>query len=162
MNWRNMQFSASRFFSWRWAAIALVAIVLIIYFGHSSIDQNQQSTTGSVAEIDDGSLVVRGMLSLILIIGLIVALAVVVRKMNFRGGTRKNAGQVQIISSVFIGSKKQIVLVRIMDRVLALGITEASINKLAEFPGSVQDEVGTNEEKKQGADFMTLLEGWRK
>lgn len=162
MDWRSMQFPASRLFSRGSVVIGLAVIVLIIYAGYVTIDHSEKDTIEPTSKSDDGSLVVRGVLSLVLIVGLIAALAVAMRRMNFRTGRGKAAEQVQIISSVFIGSKKQIVLMRVMNRVLVLGVTDAAINKLAEFPNPSPDENGAKEAMKPEADFMSMLEGWRK
>lgn len=161
MNWKNSSIPARRIFLGV-AVIAVLIAALMIYAESASIGQHEEATLETKTKSDDGSILARGMLSLVVVFGLIIVIAIAMRRMNGRAGRGKAAEQMHVISSVFIGSKKQVVLMRVMNRVLVLGVTEAAINKLAEFPSTSQEEDGAKNAIKPDSDFMSMLEGWRR
>jgi flagellar biosynthetic protein FliO len=144
------------------AAIAVTVAALAIYAGYASTGQTGKAAADAQSISNDGGIVARGMLSLIVVAGLMAVIAVAMRRMRARAGRRKSAEHMQVLNSVFIGSKKQIVLMRVMNRVLVLGVTEAAISKLAEFPDASQHEDGANDAAQPGAGLVSLLDGWRR
>lgn len=82
---------------------------------------------------DGTSVMVRAILSLAAILALIIASAFVFRRFSQRQRRAAGRQQLAVIGSIFLGPKKQIVLVRVLNRLLVLGVTESSMTKLAEL-----------------------------
>jgi flagellar protein FliO/FliZ len=110
---------------------ALIALVLLFYLAGSAFQPT--TTSGVPPGSDDAGVMGRAVLSLVFIFGLIAAGAFALRQLRRRTSGGANSRQLQILGSIFIGPKKQIMLVRAMNQVLVLGVTEAAINKLAEM-----------------------------
>jgi flagellar protein FliO/FliZ len=70
-------------------------------------------------------------LALALIVALVVALGYVVKRLN-QGGLR-NAGDIKVVASTFLGPKERILLVEVNDRQILVGVNPQSINALSEF-----------------------------
>lgn len=83
-----------------------------------------------------GDSLVQALCGLGLLLGLLVAFAVLMRKMSSGGPlSRKPArpGSVALISSTSVGTRERVVVLEIGDRWIVAGVTPSSINTLAEM-----------------------------
>jgi len=89
--------------------------------------------------------------ALVVTLGLVFACAFAVRRF---GGIGVRSGQlIQVLSAAPIGSRERIVLIKVHDRQMLVGVTTASITPLHVFDASAPDvPVATN-------DFKTILKG---
>ena len=78
-----------------------------------------------------GDHILQVLLALLLVIGLVVALGLVVRRMNH--GAFKSGGDIRVVASTFLGPKERILLVRVRDREVLLGVNPQCISALGEF-----------------------------
>lgn len=127
-------------------------------------EQHVVPTTGTATTpkpAEWGDVMPRALLSLVGIVALVVLLGFATRRFRQR---QRGAGQQQleVISSIFIGPKKQLVLARAIDRLLVLGVTESAITKLADLPYDSyrQPASGSNEEPK--TSFDRVLSRWER
>ncbi|MDH3643472.1 MAG: flagellar biosynthetic protein FliO [Gammaproteobacteria bacterium] len=72
-------------------------------------------------------------LALALIVALVIALGYVVKRLN-HGGLR-NAGDIKVVATTFLGPKERIVLVEVKGRQVLVGVNPQSIRTLTEFDG---------------------------
>ena len=78
-------------------------------------------------------------LALLLIVGLIAALAWFTRRM--RGGfTRGSAARIQVLGAQSLGPKERAVLVRIGDTDILVGVAASAVNTLHVFPSGSNTE----------------------
>lgn len=70
-------------------------------------------------------------LSLALVVGLMLLLAWLVR--TLRGRVQAGGHQLEVLSATHVGPKERIVLVRVRDRELLLGVGPQSVTALGEF-----------------------------
>ncbi|MFO8032374.1 MAG: flagellar biosynthetic protein FliO [Desulfohalobiaceae bacterium] len=71
--------------------------------------------------------------SLLLLLGLILLGFYLLKRFGPRAGLRFAAGeQIKLLGQVSLGPKRQLVLVRFLNRLLLLGVTETNIQLLAE------------------------------
>jgi flagellar biosynthetic protein FliO len=88
-------------------------------------------------------------LPLILVLGLLYAALLFVRKSGFQfGKNRNNISQIKVISTQAIMNKKFISIVKVQDSYLVLGVSENSINLLKELD-TIEEEVENNLQPKQ-------------
>jgi flagellar protein FliO/FliZ len=65
-----------------------------------------------------------------------------IRKYSFQARTNQSLGvDIKVLSSKMILPKKYISVIKVKDRGLVLGVSEASINLLKEFDVSPEDEI---------------------
>ncbi|MEE4283031.1 MAG: flagellar biosynthetic protein FliO [Pseudomonadales bacterium] len=81
-------------------------------------------------------------LALVLIVGLVFLLGYVVRR--FQGLKGHKSGQLKIVDSAYLGPKEKLVLVRIADQHVLVGMNAQCITKLAQLDA--------------GSDFSTALD----
>ncbi|XOV81529.1 MAG: flagellar biosynthetic protein FliO [bacterium] len=70
-------------------------------------------------------------LALVLIVGLVVLLGYVVRR--FQGVQGQQSGQLRIVDSTYLGPKEKLVLVRIADQHVLIGMNAQCITRLAQL-----------------------------
>jgi len=104
------------------------------------------------------SLLSRFALSLILIIVLIWGTVYLLRRASNPGKTGKSV-MIKVMARTFIAPKKGIYLVRVAGKVIALGITDSQITKLAEFSPEEVFEFPTNPNQSglEGHTFLRQL-----
>lgn len=91
-------------------------------------------------------------LALALIVALVVALGYVVKRLN-HGGLR-NAGDIKVVATTYLGPKERILLVEVNGRQILLGVNAQSIRALSEF----ETEVSSSQRNTQ-TSFEKVLEG---
>lgn len=80
--------------------------------------------------------------SMVVIVLLIFAVVFFLRRFVLnRNGLGSGAGAIRILSSSFIGPKKSIHLVKVLNRVLVLGVSETHIQTLSEFGAEEVDRL---------------------
>jgi len=95
-------------------------------------------------------------LPLILILGLLYATLIFVRKTGFTVGKNTNSlSQIRVVSTQAIMHKKLISIVKVQNSYLVLGISENSITLLKELD-SINEEINENEQKLK-PKFSELL-----
>ncbi len=106
--------------------------------------------------------IVKMVLALACIVGLIFGVVFVLKRF-LPGATRAANERVDMymVGQLPLGSRQRIAVVRVHDRTLVLGISEASINTLAELtpkPAAGQDQKEADD-PKIFADLLTLRKG---
>lgn len=104
-----------------------------------------------------------GLMSLVVVLGLIGAVAVVVRRL-VPSVRSMSSGSIEVIGRHTLAPKQSIALIRVGRRVLLLGITAERINSLCEIDDGeeVSDLLGRIPERARSAgteDFERLLDG---
>ena len=85
---------------------------------------------------DFTSMILKGLFSLSLVVVLIFGFVLFLRKFVYkRNGMPLSGELIKVINTTFIAPKKSIHLVKIMDRVIVVGVTESQMQSLAEFKG---------------------------
>ena len=74
-------------------------------------------------------------LSLLVVVGIIFALAYVMRRFNV---THAGSGQMKVVASMVAGTKERLMVVEVGDEQYLLGITSHSINHLATLPTNLE------------------------
>ena len=100
-----------------------------------SYGDNIYETENAANESGDRSImdsVIRMISSLFAILALIVACAFILKKLTRYKGTANN-GNIAIISSLPLGQKKSMCLVRVSNEILIIGITNTNINLLTKM-----------------------------
>ena len=94
---------------------------------------------------------------LLIIFGLLYAILIVVKKFSFTSKAKVSKSlSVNVISNQMILPKKYISVVRVKDKLLVLGISDASINLLKEIDYDEQlDQEFSNDDNK--ASFLDVL-----
>lgn len=90
------------------------------------------------------------MLSLVLVIGLIIALSWLIGRL--RGVTRTTSGAIGVLAEVAVGPKERIVLVRVGERQALVGVSGAGIRSL----GLLEQNIAVPEAAQAG-DFSARL-----
>lgn len=102
--------------------------------------------------------IVKMVVALACIVGLIFAVVYVLKRV-MPGAVRSAADRVdlQVLGQLSVGSRQRVCVLRVQDRTLLVGITEGSINTLAELttPSAAQKEA---DDPKIFADLLS----WRK
>jgi flagellar protein FliO/FliZ len=94
--------------------------------------------------------IVKSFIPLLIIFGLLFGVLIVVKKYSFTlGGKRSRALNIDVINNQMILPKKYISVVRVLDKVLVLGICENNITLLKELDyNSISTEDIVNIESK--------------
>jgi len=110
-----------------------------------------------------GWLVVKTLVLLALIIGLIFALVWAMKKLMGKNlGFPGQEGWFQVVARVPLHQNQSVALVKVVDRVMLLGITEHCITNLGEIPDSPALQQLLNNPVQQtvpGSVFKNLLKG---
>ena len=91
--------------------------------------------------VNFASLLLRTVLSLIFVAALIYVCVALLRKYTHLQDKKAGSHLIEVVSSTFLAPKKSIYLVQVLDRLLVLGVTEASISLLSEIPQSEAQEL---------------------
>jgi flagellar protein FliO/FliZ len=86
-------------------------------------DQSGASSTGGGIQV---------LMILIIVLGLMVAAAWLLKKFNATGAT--SGGAIKIIGGVAIGSRERIMVVEVADQWIVIGVTASNISALATMP----------------------------
>lgn len=103
--------------------------------------------------------IVKMVLALACIVGLIFGVVFVLKRLM--PGAVRSGGErldIQVLAQLSMGSRQRVCVVRVQDRTLVLGITEGSINTLAELPTQRTEAQKEADDPKIFADLLS----WRK
>ena len=110
-------------------------------------------------------LLIKTLLSLTAVLGLMLAVVFLLKKLAFGGKlSSKDHIEVTLLGSKSLQAKKTIQVVRILNKILVLGVSERGIEKLAEFEseGNAQED-GIPEPRQSGSKkpkpFLEHLSG---
>ena len=112
---------------------------------------------------DFSGMILKSIFSLSVVVVLIIGFVWFMRKFVYnRSGSNISNGLVKVISTTFIAPKKSIHLVKIMDRILVIGITENQMQALAEFkeeeiPDSIIETRKRGEPVKQFSSYVNMF-----
>jgi flagellar biosynthetic protein FliO len=103
--------------------------------------------------------IVKMVVALACIVGLIFGVVFVLKRL-MPGAVRSAADRVelQILGQLSLGSRQRVCVLRVQDRTLLVGITEGSINTLAELPSQSSAAQKEADDPKIFADLLS----WRK
>lgn len=105
-------------------------------------------------------LVVRAFLTMMMIVGLMFALLIVVRKYFFNKPRLTN-DNMRVLSSISLQPKKSIFLVKIFNKVMLVGVSDNSVASLGEITDEETLELlETSSQKKQIKGFSEILKGF--
>lgn len=112
---------------WMWEIVSL--------FGQSTTDSSAAGPASRDPQsLNMGWLLIKTIGILVLIVVLIIVSVHLLKKYVFNGsGSMKDSGWIQILGQFQIQPKKHLALVKVLDRVLLVGVTDSSIQTLAEF-----------------------------
>lgn len=107
--------------------------------------------------------IVKMVLALAFIVGLIYAIVFVLKRLL--PGAMRPGGErmeMQVLSQLNVGSRQRIAVIRVQERTLVVGITEGSINTLADLtpelaPGLSPQEAAARKEADEPKIFSNLL-----
>lgn len=99
-------------------------------------------STGDSAPSGLFVLLLRTVGSIALVVALIFGFVYALRRFVYLRGHRPNGkGIIEVVGSNFLQPKKALYVVRVMDRVLVLGVTDTRISLLCQLGGSPSSEV---------------------
>ena len=129
----------------------VVGFILILFLWHpvfaASVQISSGEQEGDITTVEEspdvnlddfGHLLFKTVLSLILVVVLVYVGTFVFKRFVHRP-RREGGAFVRIIGSTMLGPKKSIYLVEVEDRVLVLGVTDASISFLTELENQPAD-----------------------
>ena len=146
-----------------WLRVGLLVLLVLLFLLNFLI--KAQTTTKSnltnTSNFDLANWMIRMLLFLCLIIGLIYISLYLLKKYVYRTVSDKSDGIFQILESTSIAPKKSLVLVKVLNRLLVLGISESQINTLTEFEETaVSDQltkIQATNLARSGVNFQTQL-----
>jgi len=141
--------------------VALLIIVLCAW-GQESPEPTDEWDGGAQDGPGMWSLVAQLLLSLILIGVLLWGVLYVIKRFSRRAlGGRFGGGLVEVLERAYIAPKKAIYLVKIADKIVALGVTDSEIRVLLELPPEETLELLSNaaqgERSGSRSDFLQNL-----
>lgn len=117
-----------------------LAVVGALSLGKSVWAQSPAGVPGG----SPGAYLAQALLSLLLVIGLILALNVLLQRWSGRGGKVWRGGPAEVLQTLPLGGGRWVHLVRVGRRVLVLGAGTQGVRRLAELDASelaAEDEV---------------------
>ncbi len=108
-------------------------------------------------------MILKSIFSLSVVIVLIIGFVMFIKKFVYnRSGSNISNGLIKVINTTYIAPKKSINLVKIMDRILVVGITENQMQTLAEFkeeeiPDSIIETRKRNGSIKQFSNYFNMF-----
>ncbi len=103
--------------------------------------------------------IVQVILSLMVVVGVIVLLSFMVKKLNLQ--SRTGAGAVRVLSVVPIGAKDKLLLVEVGEEQLLLGSSPGSVTKLHKLEAPIEMDAKTGASPEQGS-FLSVLSSVRR
>lgn len=103
--------------------------------------------------------IVQVLLSLMVVVGVIVLLSYLVRKLNLQ--SRAGTGAVRVLSVVPIGAKDKLLLVEVGDEQLLLGSSPGSVTKLHKLETPVEMSANSTAGADEGS-FLSVLSSVRR
>ncbi|MFT4814756.1 MAG: flagellar protein FliO/FliZ [Pseudohongiellaceae bacterium] len=103
--------------------------------------------------------VVQVFLSLVLVVGVIVLLSFLLKKINLQA--RKSSGAVRILSVVSLGAKDRLLLVAVGEEQLLLGSSPGNVQKLHTLAKPI-DPISNFEPAVEESNFMSVLNSVRR
>jgi flagellar protein FliO/FliZ len=89
-----------------------------------------------------GTLLLRLTVSMVVVLGLMAALAALMRRGGIGRGGRRGSASIEIIGRAQVGKRASVVIVRTAQRGLVLGVTDTTVSVLAETgPDDVFDQL---------------------
>lgn len=118
-----------------------------LFSGSNSYLDNQQTF-----EWNDGGSLTRTLLSLLLVIGLAVAVMFLSKKVLPKVSAMAGK-KVRVLETVSLGSRRAVHLLEVGDRQILIGSTQTTITRLADIPRDAADETVTEEtpDESEGA-----------
>jgi len=136
-------------------------------FNENGIKSDSLSTAYVNPEITElpnfTDMILKSIFSLSVVIVLIIGFVMFIKKFVYnRSGSNISNGLIKVINTTYIAPKKSINLVKIMDRILVVGITENQMQTLAEFkeeeiPDSIIETRKRNGSIKQFSDYVNMF-----
>ena len=103
--------------------------------------------------------VFRLILALALVLALIMATVWLVKKLNPGMVRTGSSGTIRILSATYLGPKKGLYLIKVLDRVILVGMTENSVQPITEFSGDEEAVrlLESEADKSGGGGFQNIL-----
>ncbi len=108
--------------------ISYAAVFLLI----NQASAQEASSSASLSQPSGASSFLQMGMGLIVIVGLILFLAWLYRRVQPGAAGQVNA--MNVLAAIPLGHRERLVMVKVIDRVLILGVTPQQINKLHEMP----------------------------
>lgn len=109
--------------------------------------------TSSAAPVTSASSWVPVLLSLLLVIGVIFALAFLVRRFT---GLHSSHGQIRSVASLMVGTRERIAVIQVGKEQHLIGVTPHNINHLAKLDEPLTDIATNDKFKSKLAGFMQM------
>ena len=117
--------------------------------------------------VDFGSAFIKMIGALLLILGLIMLLLYLLKRLRLRSLSLENYPEMRLIGMLNLAPKRSLALVELLDQWLLVGIGSENVTLISKFKRPVEmDHIATPETGK-GMRFLSLLQekrlnGWRK
>lgn len=121
--------------------------------------EEQSSRNSALTNSVQTDYVVQVLLSLMLVVGVIVLLSFLLKKINLQ--TRTGSGAVRILSVVPLGAKDRLLLVAVGEEQLLLGSSPGSVQKLHTLDKPI-DLTSSFGSAPEGKNFMSVLNSVRR
>ncbi|MFT5755329.1 MAG: flagellar protein FliO/FliZ [Alteromonadaceae bacterium] len=128
----------------------LLVVLYLLFFTLSSFAQEEVVQVGKHVTATTASSTM--IISLLMVVGLIVACAMVLKKFQV---TQQNVSGLKIVTSLSLGTKERIVVVQVADKQLLLGVTAQQITVLDHLEKPL--DLGKNVPTDLGKSFTSLL-----
>jgi flagellar protein FliO/FliZ len=122
----------------------------------SAILSKNQAPVATAPKAGPGANLMSVVFGLLVILGLIFALAWVVRKMG-QGGLMNNS-HIKVVSAMPLGTRERLVVIDIAGQQLLLGITATQINTLHVFPEPVIHQPDSSGQSEFGKKLLAILQ----
>jgi len=133
-------------------ALVCIAVTLIYVDGHAGVGGADEAHHSVLSLATVGQWLV----SLLLVLAIFAGLAWLLRRSGTL--TRSEKGQLSVIAGLSIGMRERLVLVRVGDKQLLLGVTPGRIDKLLELDGDARLFVGDPIAGAEGETFADKLQ----
>lgn len=140
-------------------AIAVAAPLSVFGAEFESQIDDQATRNAALSNGIQTDYIVQVLLSLIVVVGVIVLLSYLVKKLNLQ--SRAGTGAVRVLSVVPIGAKDKLLLVEVGDEQLLLGSSPGSVTKLHRLETPVQVSAKSPAGADEGS-FLSVLSSVRR
>lgn len=145
-------------------ALTVFVLNLVMFsLGMASAKPDSTGVSGVAAPVISPFVYLKILLLLGLVIALILGAVWIIKRISPQFN-RAQGGAIKILSSTWLGPKKALFLIEVMDRVILVGMTDNNVNSIAEFTDRDEVAILKNRmvDRKSGQSFSSILESFFK
>lgn len=133
------------------SSVSLWLVAATVLLASPQLFAQVEQTSGNTPMPDQGAYMVQVLLGLLFVIGLVFALAWLLKRVG--QGSLVGSRQMKIVASLPLGTRERLALVEVGGQHILLGITPTSINTLHVF----DEPVDLDSSGEDGSDFANKL-----